>query len=354
MFHIISPTSGGEGGNGGGTFARISGKGGAGSAGSGFGRNARIAYGGLGGENAAGSSPQYQQSIVGPNTSSIVFNGTQGLSFGAGGNGGQFAAGIEESPSPQGGDGASACILLTEYRFSELTLNSRILRVDSFGSSIGNQTYTAPPGALLLHVFIWGGGGGGGGCTNNPVAWRTGGGGGGGGSAEAIFLDPLPSYPYYIATGAPGGTGLKCGGTAEMSWFSNPADVSAFGGRGGASLESAESLLAWTIPGGMGGIALGRHCICNMSGEQGEDGLIDSVDVGGPNNGFFTGGRGGAGGTKSGSSATPQRVGPGTNAGINGNPYGGGGSGACVIGVNSEGANGGNGADGHLVVIAFG
>lgn len=103
-------------------------------------------------------------------------------------------------------------------------------------TTVGNGTWTVPPGVTKICVVVVGGGGGG-----NDVDWKGTGGGGGGGLSwgNNMTVKPGDSLPYRIGEGGEGGpntaTSTKDGGD---TWIKDSAGnylVFAEGGEGGST-----------------------------------------------------------------------------------------------------------------------
>jgi len=201
-------------------------------------------------------------------------------------------------------------------------------------------TFTVPVGVTSITVEAWGGGGKGGTRTNNG-----GGGGGGGGAYVRSVMTVTPFTTYTVTVGA-GSTSTSDGGD---SWFGSATTLLAKGG---------ESVANNTTAGGDGGTAAASIGDFKRSGGNGADGttLITVYGGGGGssagtvlagvNGNTFNGGTAPAGGGNGGNGVNSS-----TN---NGNgaagtvPGGGGGGGKRTSGSGTR--NGGNGANGQVVV----
>lgn len=380
----LTMSRGGYGGRAGGASAVVVGTGGAGENGFGISVDASTTgyfLGGSGGINSAGSS-------AGP-----ILNSGRDLSVAdyiAPGNFGWFRAmggsgaslGIitnlmsESTVTATGGTGASGYLIISEYGKLKIPrtmvtaivnplfqlhggrlLHSdglSIISVDSFGSSISTNVYIVPQHAKILFICLWGaGGGGGGGQTSEFIGTTQCSGGGGGGSyVEGRISFPLQTqYEYYVARGGTGGIGFAAGQSANVSWFSNPAHLCAFGGGGGAIMNStATAERASVASGGIGGLASGILVTNAFAGSPGGNGFAAS----GPGR-LCQGGYGGSSGNKSGQTLSTALT-QGFQNGADGVRYGAGGGGTCSKSptTSTQELFGGNGSDGHLLVIAYG
>lgn len=189
-------------------------------------------------------------------------------------------------------------------------------------------------GTKTLQLMFWGADGGGGGCGAMSGSGRIqcSGGGGGGGFAMGWISKPQSNYQYFVAEGARGGTGTlnaTSGKNADLSWFSNPAHLYAFGGGGGSVVTRETSFWNMVAIGGYGGVGGGCFSIYSASGNQGTDGcgFVNNTSINA--NLTVIGGAGGAAGMKSGQSVSATIVSlPRAIPGTDGSNYGGGGGGA--------------------------
>ncbi|NLJ82227.1 MAG: hypothetical protein GX330_03780, partial [Bacteroidales bacterium] len=205
--------------------------------------------------------------------------------------------------------------------------------------------------AHSILVEAWGAGGKGGTRTSNG-----GGGGGGGGAYSSRSIRITPGNVYYITVGA----GSSTTNPGEDSWFGTTSNVSSalVLAKGGSSVSSDSR------NGAEGGIANNGIGTTRRSGGQGANGSSSSGSYGG--GGGSSAGRN-ANGTSpgTGTSGSPPPIslgaiapaggGNGGNAkfsntgpGSNGQSPGGGGGGGFRNG--GQGAVGGNGADGRVVI----
>lgn len=212
-----------------------------------------------------------------------------------------------------------------------------------------------------ISFSLIGGGGGGGASTHASSSNRSvGGGGGGGGYVANGTANIEPDVPYLISLGA-GGTGGKAGWTSSMGYQANTGgtggtssflNISAVGGNGGSAGATKED---WSFTGGSGngrggngGTNSGSALLTNASvGTAGTQEMFSSFTET-----KIAGGGGGGGG--SGWSTDVVRLGgapDGGSGGYYGSSYisatsgirGGGGGGACYGATAYAGATGGSG-----------
>lgn len=233
-----------------------------------------------------------------------------------------------------------------------------LLKVD-YLSTVGTGLYEPPQGTTSLYVMLWGSGGGGGGCdTGSTASYQIGAGGGGGGYAEG-WINPMSqgTFKYKIGQGGYGGVRFSSGRAGQLTWFGSPEIISAIGGQGGGvfGANASGDLLARTITGGLGGAGYGKYATITATACPGGQGF-GWVRVGGANiRGILIGGQGGAAGIKSGFSPSVTTTSAGSVAGTLGSTFGGGGGGACSFGSfnGTPAADGGDGANGFIVVYAY-
>jgi len=210
----------------------------------------------------------------------------------------------------------------------------------------GTYTFVVPAGVTSITIECWGAGGAGGG---NPNKNNDGGGGGGGGGYSRSNFNVVPGDSYTVFVGA-GGTGsIGKGVDGEDTWVTDPTILGAKGGMGGIAAAGGSPGAGGA--GGISGIGFNKQ----VGGNGG---------IGLDKNGNGEGGPGGssAGPTANGTSgpspwstitaaAAPTGGGKGGNGGdknkdgLVGNSFGGGGGGA---GGGKQ--NGGNGADGQVII----
>jgi hypothetical protein len=198
-------------------------------------------------------------------------------------------------------------------------------------SYVAPGTWTKPAGLKAVKVTVVGAGGAGGDALTTPATGRQGGASGGGGGGAAIEFIPAPSIPGPVSVTAGPGTnsfGAFCSATAGSAGTNLPIGIPNVSLAGGASGSGTGGDI--NISGGQGGYGnAGPSPGANVPSHSGLGGAS-----------LF--GAGGAPVYSSGTTAI---------AGINGENYGGGGSGAAVRGP--AGANGGTGAPGIVIVEEF-
>jgi hypothetical protein len=287
------------------------------------------------------------------------------------------------------------------------------VNIQTFGSSTtsGTFTWTKPAGAKWVEVHMWGAGGGGGGGSVYPTTLgRTGGGGGGAGaysfwrinaeelaSTETVVVAPGASggagrasnggngtagsgygatrtkFSYYMCgNGAGGGAGSSSSGGAGAGSFSTPYVTFNVSSNGGASsTTSASSSVPSSYPWQATGGGAGAGQAANVT--TGRNGAAAAViyQAGTSYCGLVTQVSGGAGGTIStaptdGVTATSLMFSGtgggggryltatvGQNGANGGWPAGGGGGGGAADNDFFPAGNGGNGANGFVVVITY-
>ncbi len=193
-------------------------------------------------------------------------------------------------------------------------------------------TFTVRSGVTRLLVEMWGSGGGGGGGT--PSTYYGGGGGGGAYILALVDVSPLSSIPVTIGVGGAGGAQATAGSPGGSTIFGT---LSAGGGQGGQPQTGSSNGAS-----GAGGIAPTSGVLIGYNGaDSGSlDGGISGSTVGPP-------------GTASTAPALPtgnymETSGSGGGYSANGASPGGGGGGGGFI--NSIVSNGGNGANGLVIV----
>lgn len=197
------------------------------------------------------------------------------------------------------------------------------------------------PGARAVIVEPLGAGGGGGGAPEPSAGQVAMGGGGGGGGYARKFIDLAAlssTETVTVGAGGAGGIGANNGGAGGTSSFGSHASATGGGGGAGAGASSVRVIRN----GGNGGV--GSSGDVNVRGDDGDG---SALQTGGP---YYAGGKGGAAaGPYGGGGGAMLRV---PSAGADGRPggnYGGGGGGAHRrdTGGSHEGGNGANG----LVVV---
>lgn len=199
-------------------------------------------------------------------------------------------------------------------------------------------TYTPSAGMKYAHIQILGGGGaGGGGPATSATQCAAGGGGGGGEYAVGVFSAATVgvSQAVTIGAGAIGTTGDGAdGGNSSVG-----ALISANGG-GGGNAGTVQTTCAAT-DGGDGGIG-GTGGSYRTPGSPGVVGVVTLISPG-----FIAvGGIGGS--THIGSGGIPQ-----VGAGFPGLGYGAGGGGCSNIPSTAAPTNGGNGANGVVIITEY-
>jgi hypothetical protein len=216
-------------------------------------------------------------------------------------------------------------------------------------TSTGSQSATIPAGTLYVEIEIWGAGGGGAGRTqvgSRPATLYSAGGGGGGAYSKKTYrtsdIQSGDTLNFTVGAGGAGGvagipgTSGTVGGTTTLDTHKRGAStietfsVSAGGGAGSIACSTICSTAS-------GGVASGGDINTNGGiGDSGAGVFADGADGGDGANG----GAGGSGAT----SVTP--AGAGTQPG-----GGGGGGGGFPTGNRINGAAG---ADGKVIVRAYG
>lgn len=316
-------------------------------------------------------SPSF--STISSSSGHCVSSGTPGLSFGSGGSGG-ISGPIGFFPVGDfvtGGDGAPAYLKLTEYgdgntkrvAFSQQQPSKKLtlLQVTSLGASLTTALYVPPHRTQYLEVHLWGSGGGGGGCSSlepsSPV-YQISGGGGAGGYARAwiqLRLSTDEKFEYFVSEGGKGGFTFSAGQNATTSWFSNPAHLYANSGTGGMVISKLRAQYG-IAQGGFGGDAGGTLSTYKSVGNPGSSGIC-AIGSNNTTQAICTGGAGGAAALKSGQARMTSVKAGFAMPGSPGALYGGDGSGGCNIATSTQetpAAPGGDGADGHLLVLAYG
>lgn len=202
-------------------------------------------------------------------------------------------------------------------------------------------TYTRPNNLSYIIIEMVGGGGGGGGAIGTLAEVAMAGAGGGGGYLKKR-LDPSefnPTTEYYVGLGGAGGAaGNNAGVAGETSIFYATATLFASGGGGGSGNGSSTTVPRAGVASGEAGLGVGGDI--NVVGQEGASGSVFSVTSTLPS----IGGGNPLSGTVRGETVNED--------GINGNPYGGGGSGARTSN-NSTDRAGGDGADGVIIIWEY-
>ena len=230
-------------------------------------------------------------------------------------------------------------------------------------TSTGSQNYTVPEGTVFVEIEMYGGGGGGGagkvsGGRGSDVHLKGGGGGGGAYVRHKIFIPQLVTDAVINFTVGAGGAGGGMGGTQFAAVGVDGGDTTLnniVAPGGGSSTDLSGPSAGGGSNGHQGGnLSTGSQAGTasggNITNTDGSAGVMhaqiggsfsavaggDGGDAGGPD-----GGDGGDGGITSFSGKNYADVGS--------SPGGGGGGGATTSEV-----NGGAGADGKVIVKAFG
>lgn len=191
-------------------------------------------------------------------------------------------------------------------------------------TTVGNSTFTVPPGVQEIFVRVLGGGGGGGGSrAAGPLSWVGGGGGAGGYAEAAIPVTPGQIFPVVVGRGGAGAVGDVNDATGEAGGTSSFGTVLASGGLGG---RGGDNNCAGGWPGSGSGGDVG------FFGGHGGDGT--------PGQPLAQGGHGG--GSKFGSGGRSSADGVGIDAQALGSGGGG--------GYGPLSRAGGRGADGAVVI----
>lgn len=222
-------------------------------------------------------------------------------------------------------------------------------------TSTGAQSYTIPAGTQYIEVEMWGAGGGGG--RGNVLVGRGGsthqaaGGGGGGAYVKHKFVSTnvqaSDTLNFTVGAGGAGDTNSNNGGVAggdtsldthkrSTTTITSFSSITAGGAEGGKS----QGLPVSNEFDGDAGVATNGN-ITNTNGTDGgaRPSSSGSATAGGAGGAGGNGGNGGAGGI------TSTQV-----ASMNGYVPGGGGGG----GASNDNKNGGDGANGKVIVRAYG
>lgn len=196
-------------------------------------------------------------------------------------------------------------------------------------------TWTCPANVTSVQAECWAGGGSGGFASAGVGGSAVGGGGGGGAYAKKNVIAVTPGNVYTVTVGLGGVNNESGSGDGNDSWFSTSGTVLAKAGLKGGDNSGIGAA------GGSSGSCIGD--------------VVTSGSSGGNNSGL-TSGAGGTGANPSGGvgGASVTAVSPQDLAGNIGTVPGGGGSGASVAhGGSSGSANGGNGADGKIILTYY-
>ncbi|MCS6934858.1 MAG: PKD domain-containing protein [Chitinophagales bacterium] len=250
------------------------------------------------------------------------------------------------------------CGLMVSY-YTNVTAQTQTVILTS------GSTWTVPSGVYSITVHCWGGGGGGGRSAQDG----RGCGGGGGGAYARKTLNVTPGQVFNFSIGAGGlGNSTGSGNPGGDTWFGSPTTVLAKGGSGvaqssstgGAGGSAALSVGDVKYSGGNGGNGTGAgscHAAGGGGGAAGTTGNGFNGQNGTMGSGVLgvcpSGGNGGFGGAPRSEYGGGGGDGRGNEgAGWPGVGFGGGGGGAkrasVCIGCSSQ--NGGNGANGGIVI----
>lgn len=230
-----------------------------------------------------------------------------------------------------------------------LSIGGRLLQVDVYPTP-GSYTWTRPSGCNYAIGRATAGGGGGAGvsasgqiCLGAP--------GGAGGTQEGYKSAPSASYSVTVGAGGAKGTGLAAGTAGGLSSIGFLTGAAA-GGVGGATTTAVSSRNGIAVRGGLGGTLSGSASnILSAYGGSGGPGfaITDSglSFAGAGNGGNSIYGGGGAGGVINHGAA------PGYQNGQDGQAPGAGGGGAAADYGSSVSGDGGNGANGLVIIWSF-
>ena len=240
------------------------------------------------------------------------------------------------------------------------TRQYQLLSTETLSSSGNNQTISVPAGTVYFEVEMWGAGGGGAGTQNvSQTTYYAQNGAAGGAYVKKTYrienVRTADSLVFDVGAGGDGVDGgsntIPFGGKSKfvsqirgsgistvIRYFAALGSLSADGGDGAAASFSTTATLA------SGGVASGGDI--NINGSDGGQRPGSTSSDGGDGGNGANGGAGGAGG------GVADGRNPGSN-GSNGTFPGGGGGGAASNSVASV-DNGGDGADGKVVVKFYG
>ena len=252
------------------------------------------------------------------------------------------------------GPGAANQVLLSGGAAANPSWGPNTGRLISITKYLANgvYSYTVPAGCNSLYVEAVGSGGGGAGAAVGASQYESSGGGGGGAGG---FTSGTLSGGSYIAgatvtvtigTGGVGGTGNANGNSGNNTSFGAGLIVTG-GVYGVAATVNSSSGLSGVGNGGAGGVVSTAGNVLSVGGNPGDYGI-------GQNKSFGSGGNGGSG-PYGGAGIAGTTIMIATQiAGGNGAGPGSGGGGAGVYSNGaSQTANGGNGADGGVIIYAY-
>ena len=231
-----------------------------------------------------------------------------------------------------------------QVKVTTFTPGGTVLKETWYTSVASAQTFTTPANTGNVWVRAIGGGGAGGsvnGAASNAAAAS----GGGAGAYCEVYTPASPStgYTYNVGQGGNAVAGANSGNSGTATNISIAGNLyNANGGTGGATMTSAAT--ANTFIAGSAGGTVGTVGNLNSAGEGGGASIRFSANLV----------KGGMGGTSQ-FGGGGQEIAANTAAGngANGSGPGAGGSGAVVAGGNATNANGGNGANGMLIIFEY-
>lgn len=240
---------------------------------------------------------------------------------------------------------------------SSSTRQYQLLQTTTLASSGNNQSISVPAGTVYFEVEMWGAGGGGAGTLSDsaPTYYAQNGGAGGAyvkKTYRVANVRTADSLIFNVGDGGDGGNGNGDNGgqskfvsqsrgsflVAVIKNFVALGSLSAGGGNGSTTSGTSTS----TVP--SGGVASGGDT--NTNGSDGGQRPGSTNSNGGDGGDGANGGAGGDGGTR-----TTAKL-PGSNGSNGTSPAGGGGGAASNSGVLVD--NGGDGADGKVIVKFYG
>jgi hypothetical protein len=215
-------------------------------------------------------------------------------------------------------------------------VRTQLITVSKFASS---GTWTKPDGLMFALVLVIGAGGGGGGADGQGSGFAVcaSGGCGGGWALDLILAKDLgATETVTVGAGGTGGTGAGGGDGTDGGTSSFGSHCQATGGdKGIGAVATSGNLVRIAGDGGQGSGA----SIVNAKGGSGGEGVVIGGETASLGYGGETWAVGGVRGKSNGQ-------------GDNGENRGTGGGGAGVINTTSD-FNGGNGADGQVIVYEF-
>lgn len=261
-----------------------------------------------------------------------------GISAKVPGGGGGGAAAASNTSNFNGGVAGDGIVVIMEYS-SPIVGDSALLAPIDYRvfESAGATAYAMSPGTVSCTAIVTGSGAGGGGVDTSNAVPAVGGGGGAGGTSITLFSDcsVLDGQTITVAAGGAGGTGSANGSDGAAS--SIGSFIIANGGLGGEGRSSE----------GLGNPGLPSNAGTGDIAARGPAGRMGSI------HGNSTAG-GDGGGSYWGDGARGVRAVAGVGQdGQDALVPGGGGSGASVENTTAA-QNGGDGADGLVIIIEHG